>query len=117
MAGAVIGYFGDMKDFETAKQLVCFIGSNPSPKESGSSVKGRGSISRKGNGYLRKLFFLAALSACKWNRSCKDLYERLVAKGKAKKVALIAVANKLIRQVFAVTKYSRGYDPVFCAKS
>ena len=117
VAGAVIGYFGSMGDFETAKQLVCFIGSNPSPKESGSSVKGRGSISRKGNSYLRKLFFLAALSACKWNRSCKDLYERLVAKGKAKKVALIAVANKLIRQVFAVTKYSRGYDPEFCAKS
>jgi len=114
-ASAVIGYFGTLEDFSSAKQMVGFIGTNPSPRISGSSVRGRGSISRKGNGYLRKLLYIAALSASKHNKACSDLYERLLAKGKAKKVALIAVANKLIRQIFAVVKYNREYDPFFCS--
>ena len=62
-------------------------------------------------------FYLAALSAYKYNKSCMALYERLVTKGKAKKLALIAVANKLIRQVFAVVKNNRGYDPDFSPQS
>jgi transposase len=117
IAPAIIGFFGQMEDFETAKQLVCFIGINPSPKMSGTSVRGRGSISRKGNGYLRKLLYMAALSACKHNVSCNALYHRLIGRGKAKKVALIAVSNKLVRQIFAVTKFERRYDPNFCAIS
>ena len=117
LASAVVGYFGSLDDFESAKQLASFIGANPSPRSSGSSVRGHGTISRKGNSYLRRLFYLAALSAYKYNKSCMALYERLVTKGKAKKLALIAVANKLIRQVFAVVKYSRGYDPDFSPQS
>lgn len=113
LASAVIGHFGLLEDFESAKQVASFIGANPFPRMSGTSVRGKGTISRKGNGYLRKLFYLAALSAYKHNKSCEDLYERLILKGKAKKVALMAVANKLIRQVFAVVKYNRRYDPIF----
>ena len=113
VAAAVIGHFGTLEDFESVKQLVSFIGTNPSPRSSGSSVRGRGSISRKGNRYLRKLFYMAALSASKYNSDCIRLYKRMLAKGKENKVALIAVANKLIRQVFAIVKYKRGYDPNF----
>jgi transposase len=113
-ASAMVGYFGEMEDFLSAKQLVSFMGMNPSLRESGTSVRGRGFISRKGNGYLRKIIYMAALSASKYNKSCKDLYDRLFAKGKSKKVALIAVANKLTRQIFAIVKYNRGYDPNFC---
>jgi transposase len=113
VASAVIGHFGALEDFTSAKQVVSFIGTNPSPRTSGSSVRGRGSISRKGNRYLRKLFYMAALSASKYNTDCIRLYKRMLDKGKDKMVALIAVANKLIRQVFAIVKYNRGYDPNF----
>jgi transposase len=113
IAPAMIGYFGRMEEFDTAKQLVSFLGINPSPKISGTSVRGRGMISRKGNRYLRKLLYMSALSACRYNISCKTLYERLIEKGKAKKIALVAVANKLARQIFAVSKYERRYDPNF----
>jgi transposase len=116
VAASIVGYFGEMENFESAKQLVSFIGSSPSQRESGSSVKGKSHISRKGNSYLRKLLFLAALSACKYNKSCKDLFERLTSKGKAKKAALVAVANKLSRQIFAIVKFGRSYDPLFCSQ-
>ena len=117
MASAMIGYFGAMEDFEKSKQLVSFIGISPFPKESGSSIHGRGSISRMGNNYLRKQLFMASLSASRYNSSCKKLYDRLISNGKAKKIALIAVSNKLARQIFAVIKYGRKYDPnfgIFC---
>jgi hypothetical protein len=45
---------------------------------------------------------MCSLSAIKHNRDCKELYERLKAKGKRSKVALIAVCNKLLKQAFAI---------------
>jgi transposase len=114
-AAAIIGYFQKFEQFETAKQVASFIGINPSRRESGTSIRGRGAISRKGNRYLRKLFYMAALSASRHNHSCAQLYSRLLADGKEKKVALIAVANKLIRQVFAIAKYQREYNPLYQA--
>lgn len=113
LASAIIGYFGTFEQFEKSKQVACFIGVNPSPKQSGSSIHGRGAISRKGNRYLRKLFYMAALSASRHNHDCARLYNRLLSGGKKKKVALIAVSNKLIRQVFAIIKYRREYIPLF----
>ena len=53
------------------------------------------------------------MSAKKVNQSCKSLYDRLVAKGKPKMVALIAVANKLIKQAFAIGTRGIMYDPNF----
>jgi hypothetical protein len=40
---------------------------------------------------------MATLSAIRFNKYCRELYERLVSKGKAKKLALVAVAHKLLR--------------------
>lgn len=110
---AIIGYFNNFEDFENAKQVASFIGINPSPYTSGKSVNGKGTISRKGNPYLRNLFYMAALSASQYNESCRQLYERLLEDGKDKKLALVAVANKLIRQVFAIVKYEREYIPSY----
>ena len=43
----------------------------------------------------------------------RALYERIVAKGKSKKLALIAVSNKLLKQAFAVAKSGLPYDPAY----
>jgi len=113
LSSLVIGFFGKFENFDNAKQVSSFIGLNPSPRQSGISLNGRGIISKKGNRYIRKIFYMAALSASKHNRACMALYERLLANGKSKRVALIAVANKLARQIFAIMKYDRIYDPNF----
>jgi len=63
-----------------------------------------------GNKKLRNLLFLCSFSACKHNKACRELYERIVNKGKSKKLALIAVANKLLKQCFAIAKSGRTYD-------
>jgi transposase len=104
------------KKFETAKQLCSYVGITPTIKVSGSSVRGRSRISKVGNKKLRNLLFLASFSACKHNKACKALYDRIVAKGKSKKLALIAVANKLLKQAFAIAKSGLPYNENFVSK-
>ena len=99
--------------FETAAQLCSYVGITPTTRQSGSSVRGRSSISKVGNKKLRNLLFLCSFSACKHNKSCREIYERIVNKGKSKKLALIAVSNKLLKQAFAIAKSGNPYDETF----
>lgn len=102
--------------FEKASQLCSYVGITPTIRQSGSSVRGKSRISKVGNRKLRNLLFLCAFSACKHNKACRELYERIVAKGKSKKLALIAVSNKLLKQAFAITKSGLPYDENFVSK-
>jgi len=109
----ILGFFGKFEDFENSKQVVSYIGINPSPYQSGTSVKGSGKISKKGNKFLRTKLYMSSLSAAKSNPSCSRLRERLKEKGKSNKQIRIAVANKLVRQIFAVLKFNKDWDPCF----
>lgn len=111
VATAIISMLNSFKSFESPKQVCSYLGINPTVFESGSSVRGSGRIPKKGNRYLRKLLFLASLSAKRFNKSCAELFDRLIHSGKAKKQALMAVANKLIRQAFGVIKSGNQYNP------
>lgn len=104
------------KKFENASQLCSYVGITPTIRESGSSVRGRSRISKVGNRKLRNLVFLAAFSAYKYNKACKALFDRIVAKGKSAKLALIAVANKILKQAFAIAKSGLPYDENFVSK-
>ncbi|KSA13411.1 Transposase IS116/IS110/IS902 family protein [Maribacter dokdonensis DSW-8] len=99
--------------FENAAQLCSYVGITPTIRESGSSVRGRARISKVGNRKLRNLLFLCSFNACKHNRACREVYERIVNRGKSKKLALIAVANKLLKQSFAIAKSGRPYDETY----
>lgn len=88
--------------FRSSKQLSAYFGVCPRITQSGSSVSVAGHICKSGLAAERSLLYMCALSAIRFNKPCKDLYQRLIARGKHKMVALVAVINKLIRQVFAV---------------
>ena len=99
--------------FETASQLCSYVGITPTIRESGSSVRGRARISKVGNRKLRNLLFLCSFTACKHNKGCSALLQRITNKGKSKRLALIAVSNKLLKQCFAIAKSAHPYDPTF----
>lgn len=99
--------------FATAKQFICYVGMSPSERSSGTSIRGVSRISKQGNPTIRKLLFMCSIQASKHNDSCRALFHRIVSKGKCKKVALIAVANKLIKQVFSIAKSGLVYDPEY----
>lgn len=84
-AAGIISYLGDLSNFETHKQIAAFVGITPAISESGNTLRKSVGITKQGNSTLRTLFYLASLSASKYNQACKNLYERLVAKGKKKK--------------------------------
>ena len=96
--------------FETSPALRSYCGLTPIIRESGSSVKRRPRISKMGNRKLRNMLFLCSFTACKYNKACNDLYRRITDKGKSKKLALIAVSNKLLKQAFAIAKSGIPYD-------
>ena len=96
--------------FEGAKELVSFVGLAPRVFESGSSVKGKGHICKLGNSRIRQLLYMASMQAKRVNPACQALYDRLVAAGKPKLVALMAVAHKLVRQCFAVASQGVKFD-------
>lgn len=98
------------KKFGNASQLCSYAGITPTIRESGSSVRGRSRISKVGNRKLRSLLFMAAFSAHKHNRACRAVFDRIVAKGKSPKLAMIAVANKLLKQAFAIATSGIPYD-------
>lgn len=99
--------------FENYKQVISYFGLAPRIYESGTSVKGKGHICKMGMGQVRKVLYMAATSAIRCNKACKNLYERLRSKGKPYRVALIAAVNKLIKQVFAIAKSGKPYIPQF----
>ena len=99
------------KSFENHRQLSSFFGLSPTERTSGSSIRGRSRISKAGNPKIRNYLFLCSFTASQCNPQCNALYERLVAKGKSKKLALIAVTNKLLKQAFAIAKSGICYDP------
>ncbi|PRX43110.1 IS110 family RNA-guided transposase [Salegentibacter salegens] len=103
-------------NFENARQLCCYTGITPTIRESGKSVRGKSRISKVGNSKLRNLLFMCSFTACKHNKACKEIYERIIAKGKSKKLALIAVCNKLLKQAFAIAKTGLPYDENFVSK-
>ncbi len=113
IASAILITTDAFRDFDNPKQVAKFIGVCPTQFESGSSIKGRGSIAKTGDPEVRALLFMGARAAKKYNPSCKELYERLRRKGKCHKVAMTAVSNKLVRQIFAVVKKQIPFDPNF----
>ena len=69
-----------------------------------------------GGGLIRGKLFMCSFSAKKTNVACAALFDRLVAKGKNKKLALIAVCNKLLKQAFAIIKSGVPYQADFRSK-
>lgn len=108
---------GGFTKFENAKQLSSYVGLSPRIFESGTSVKGKARICKMGMSRIRSMLYVCSWSAIKCNKACKSLYERMVAKGKPKMVALIAVANKLLKQCFAIATSGNSYDENYLQKA
>jgi transposase len=104
------------KHTETYQQLISYAGLSPKEYTSGKSIRGKVRISKIGGKQLRHTLYMCALNAKANNSACKELYDRLVEKGKNKKLALIAVCNKLLKQVFGVVKSGTLYQDDFCKK-
>jgi len=114
---AIIAYYGDFSDFDSAKKAVAFAGMDPIKHESGSSVRKKSKISKRGNKVLRALLYMGGMSAIQYNKQCIKLNKRLKDKGKIGKVRIMASAHKLLRLAYGVVTSGVKYDPDYLKKS
>jgi transposase len=92
------------------RQLVSYTGLDVKEKQSGTSIKGKPRISKKGNKHLRKAMHLPALTAIKHDERFKAIFARLVAKHGIKMKAAVAVQRKLLEMIFILYKTNIHYD-------
>lgn len=92
------------------KQLVSYSGLDVREKQSGTSVKAKPRISKRGNRYLRKALHFPALTAIRYDARFKAVYARLVSKHGIKMKACVAVQRKLLEMIYTIFKSSAGYD-------
>lgn len=101
----------DFKQFATARQVAAYAGLTPSERESGTSVKGRPRLSKIGSSRLRKLLYMPAMAAVRYNPTLSEFANRLKLKGKAGKVIIAAVMRKMIHIAYGVIKSGQPFAP------
>jgi transposase len=94
----------------TARQWVAYAGLDPREHTSGSSVAKKPCISRKGNSNLRRALYMPAVVASQREPHLKAFYERLLARGKTKRQAQVAVMRKLLHGIFGMFKHNQPFD-------
>lgn len=92
------------------KQLTSYAGLDVREKTSGTSVKGKPRISKKGNRNLRSAMHLPALSAIKHNEKFKGIYARLVSKDGIKMKGVVAVQRKILELIYILHKNKTVYQ-------
>jgi transposase len=111
---------GETNGFELIRnksQLTGYAGLDVREKQSGTSVKGKPRISKKGNRNLRKAVHLPALSAVKWDENFKGIYARLVSKHGIKMKALVAIQRKILELIYILFKNETVYDKEYSTKN
>lgn len=97
--------------FSSADAFVAFLGLDIRTRDSGTFI-GRGKLTKQGDPELRRLLYLAAMSASRKGRWA-EYYQRLLARGMAKTQAFVALARKLAKVAFSLMHNQRDYDPDF----
>jgi len=111
----VLAELGDLCRFKRARQLTAFAGVSPRNTESGTSVRGRTRLCKRGNGRVRQALFLSAMAVLntKSPNCLKATYYRLSAEGKSGKAALGAVMRKQLVLMRALLISGKPYDPLW----
>ncbi len=110
-AAAILAELGDVTQFTKARQVAAFAGLVPKIRHSGSSVRGRATLSKRGSARLRHALYYPAMTALRFNPLVRALRDRLKERGKAKMAVLGAAMRKLLHIVLGVLKSGKPFDP------
>lgn len=98
------------------RQLSSYAGLDIREKQSGTSVKGKARISKRGNKHLRKAMHMPALTAIRHDERFKAIFTRLVARHGIKMKAVVAVQRKLLEMMYTIYKTQTAYDKDYLKK-
>lgn len=106
----LIGEVGDFRQFRTLREVMKLAGLDLFEISSGKH-KGKRRISKRGRPLLRKLLYFAAINTVRKRGVMHVFYQQYLERGMAKTKALIAIARKLLRILFALVRDHRQYSP------
>jgi transposase len=94
---------------KSADAFVAFTGLDPRPDDSGQH-RGKRRLSKRGPGELRRLLYLAAMSAIK-TKTWRPLYEHYRAKGLSSTATLVILARRIARTAWSIYTHKTEFDP------
>jgi transposase len=112
----LIAELGDPALFRSSAALAAYVGPVPALKQSGKKQGTRAGITTIGNASLRAALWMPTLTAVRRNPWLRAYYERLIARGKPPKLALVACMRKLLTAVYSVAKNRRPFVPVLASE-
>ncbi len=110
-AAKLVAELGDPAQFHGPEALAAYVGVIPALRQSGKRSPTRAGLSQIGNARLRAALWMPTLTAVRRNPWLKSHYDRLRARGKLPKVALVACMRKLLHAVYSVAKHRRPFVP------
>ncbi len=111
-ATTILAELGDLRRFTLARQLSAFAGMSPQHHQSGTSIRGRSRLCKQGNSRVRQCLYLSAMAAIRGNNQLRETYQRLLAQGKPRMVALGAIMRKLLTLMRAILISGKRYQPL-----
>lgn len=106
-AVSFLSEIGDISRFSSSKKLTAFIGLDSRVHQSGTSINGKGYISKRGNVILRtRLFNATTVATVHPSNIFSDFFQKKLSEGKPYRVALVATMHKMVHVIYAV--WSRG---------
>ena len=109
-AATIIGETNGFDLIRNKRQLTSYAGLDVKEKQSGTSVKGKPRISKRGNKHVRKAMHMPALAAIRHDERYKTIFARLVSRHGIKMKAAVAVQRKLLEMMYTIFKTNKPYD-------
>ena len=107
---------GNISRFSSYKKLIAYCGLDPSIYQSGKR-KIESHISKRGNAHLRRIVWLMSVSVVRHNEYFREYFERKRSHGLPYKKAMIAVAHKLLRTMYAMLKKQEKFNVDYALSS
>ncbi len=102
----------DISDFPQARQLASYAGLCPKHHQSGTSVRKKARLSKRGNPYLRKSFYMPAVAMLHGhNPLLQPLIDRMREDGRESMIIVGALMRKLLHLAYGVLKTGKPFDP------
>lgn len=110
VSAALIAHIGEIDRFASPEKLTAYLGLDCRVHQSGTSIHGKGFITKRGNAYLRFILFNSAFVARRHIPELKQFFEKKIKEGKHYFSASCAVERKLIHLIYAVWKRGTPYE-------
>ncbi len=116
-AATILGETNGFELIRNKRQLASYAGFDVKEKQSGTSIRGKSRISKRGNKYLRKAMHMPALAAIRSDERFKAIFARIVSKHGIKMKAAVAVQRKLLEMTYTIYKKQKTYDKNYLANN